>query len=202
MISKRNYIVLSLMLSVSILFAQNVEIEGDGTSERQFLVKNEGNVNSHAFLTVHTASDQFGTSPNLEAKRSRGTLLNPENVEHGDRLLNLVGGLYQGGIYRYNASIELWVGNSPSDVSFPTYITFSTTGNNEMTRSEKLRITEEGNIGIGTTSPASKLEVSDGDVFIEDINHGVIMKSPNGACWRIQPDNTGNLVTTTVTCPN
>lgn len=60
------------------------------------------------------------------------------------------------------------------------------------------------NVGIGvsrTTTPASKLEVANGDVFISDINRGVIMKSTNGNCWRVTVDDTGTLVTTQITCP-
>ena len=32
-----------------------------------------------------------------------------------------------------------------------------------------------------------------GDVYIEDIDKGIIMKSPDGRCWRGQLDNNGTL---------
>jgi hypothetical protein len=62
------------------------------------------------------------------------------------------------------------------------------------------------NIGIGSlngySTPAkSRLHVFGGDINIDQINSGIIMKSPNGACWRVTIDNSGNLVRTAITCP-
>lgn len=50
-----------------------------------------------------------------------------------------------------------------------------------------------GNIGIGSGDPVAKLQVKDGDIFIEDINRGIIMKSPDGNCWRGVLNNQGQL---------
>ena len=61
--------------------------------------------------------------------------------------------------------------------------------------------TQSIRFGIGTTSPSSTVTVTGGDVNITDINSGVILKSPNGQCWRVTVDNTGNLVRTSITCP-
>lgn len=64
------------------------------------------------------------------------------------------------------------------------------------------------NIGIGmnnisnTEQPKSKLHIFNGDVNIDQIGSGIIMKSPNGQCWRVTIDNSGNLVRTAITCPN
>ncbi len=61
-------------------------------------------------------------------------------------------------------------------------------------------------VGIGAPDPAptpkSRLHVFNGDVNIDQIGSGIIMKSPNGNCWRITIDNTGNLVRTAIACPN
>jgi hypothetical protein len=67
---------------------------------------------------------------------------------------------------------------------------------------ERMRLTTDGNLGVGTNSPASRIQVTDGDVFIENINKGVIMKSPNGNCWRMTINNDGSVNTTAITCPN
>jgi hypothetical protein len=70
------------------------------------------------------------------------------------------------------------------------------------TQSTKGFVFETGNVGIGSTDPAAKLHIADGDVFIEDINRGIIMKSPNGQCWRGIMTDQGMLSFTQSTCPN
>ncbi len=66
----------------------------------------------------------------------------------------------------------------------------------------KMTLSANGNLGLGTINPEAKIQVSDGDVYIEDINKGVIMKSPNGSCWRITIGDDGSLITTLLQdCP-
>jgi hypothetical protein len=36
---------------------------------------------------------------------------------------------------------------------------------------------------------------------LSTVGTGVIMKSPNGQCWRMTVDDAGALVTTSITCP-
>jgi len=50
-----------------------------------------------------------------------------------------------------------------------------------------------GNVGIGTTNPVARFQVADGDIFIQDIEKGIIMKSPDGSCWRGTMNNSGQL---------
>ncbi|HZH64442.1 MAG TPA: hypothetical protein VEY10_06065 [Flavisolibacter sp.] len=58
-----------------------------------------------------------------------------------------------------------------------------------------------GSAGTTANVPKSRVHVFNGDVNIDQIGSGIIMKSPNGSCWRITVDNTGNLVRTAIACP-
>lgn len=65
---------------------------------------------------------------------------------------------------------------------------------------------ETNNIGFGspnirTSLPKSTVHVFTGDVNIEQIGSGIILKSPNGQCWRVTIDNNGNLIRTAIACP-
>ena len=69
---------------------------------------------------------------------------------------------------------------------------------NAGTISEVMRLTENGNVGIGSTSPTSKLTVAVGDIETSGVGYGIILKSPNGTRYRVTVDNSGNLSTTAV----
>jgi hypothetical protein len=58
-----------------------------------------------------------------------------------------------------------------------------------------------GFVGISTTMPLSKLHVEDGDVFVSNINRGIIMKTADGKCFRYKPDRNGKLIGTEIICP-
>lgn len=300
-----------------------MHVEGIGTSDRELFIENtQITSNAHTYLTGANASDQATTSVIFEGRKSRGSILSPANVQAGDRLLSLIASPYIDGNYRFSASIGMFAGEMNSAGSYSSYIDFKTTGINETARQERMRISEagnvgigtstptsalhlvkdiakgeeralikehntnagsngltsfiqlagsvnnealgafitynsnysaipdfngyvsilsgstsqigrginligqkdnsnirfylggvqstdmkmildsEGNLGIGTTTPAAKLQVSDGDIYIENINHGVIMKSPDGTCWRMTIDNLGNTLNSLLpTCP-
>jgi uncharacterized protein len=57
------------------------------------------------------------------------------------------------------------------------------------------------NVGVGTDNPKAKLQVKNGDVSLETVGTGVILKSPNGNCWRITVSNTGVISSVSVPCP-
>lgn len=64
---------------------------------------------------------------------------------------------------------------------------------------ERVRIDSIGDMGVGTTDPKAKIHVNDGDIFIEDMERGLILTSPDGQHWRITVGNDGILTTSPVT---
>jgi hypothetical protein len=104
-----------------------------------------------------------------------------------------------GTLYSNGQGLSIWSSNrnSPTTGKIKFQVGGDATGG-----FDRMVINELGNIGIGTSVPKSKLEVKDGDVYVNDATKGIILKSPNGNCWRITIDNTGNFVRTAITCPN
>ena len=117
----------------------------------------------------------------------------------------------------YN-SISLWDNNlsgwdinhrSASNTDHQLAIDYAgTRGVNGGVYNQKIvKFTASGNTGFGydwdETPPVSpKVSIKGGDVFLSDIGKGVIMKSPNGNCWRMTVSDAGAAVFTAMTCPN
>jgi hypothetical protein len=59
-------------------------------------------------------------------------------------------------------------------------------------------IDDAGNVGIGTSNPASKLEVDGGDIEVDDSASGLILHSPNNTRYRIKVADNGTLSVTAV----
>lgn len=59
-----------------------------------------------------------------------------------------------------------------------------------------------GSCGSGSIClPTPDIHTESGDVYIEQACYGVILKSPNGICYRIRVDDNGTLITEMVVCP-
>jgi len=77
-------------------------------------------------------------------------------------------------------------------------------GSEQPTGTERLFTVESnGFVGIGTNeaTPAARLQVANGDVYLSDMESGIILKSPNGKCWRLTVNNNGNFLSSPVECP-
>ncbi len=193
------------------IFRINSNGVGIGTANPLFDLEVSSNslTNTRGALFSHFQSNTAGI--NLTLCKFRGTQALPLNVQNGDYLggiffsgytgtqpsqTNLMGSALIGG--RINGTVTS--ASVPVDLFFATG---ATTNQSDPYPQNTVRmvVASDGNVGVGTTNPNSKLQVTNGDVYIENISTGVILRSPNGGCWRVTVDNTGNLVRTAITCP-
>ena len=57
-------------------------------------------------------------------------------------------------------------------------------------------------VGIGTTAPKAKLDVTGGNILVGSPGQGIVLKSPDGAtCKLLSIDNAGAMVLSAVACP-
>lgn len=82
---------------------------------------------------------------------------------------------------------EIWMGNQLHGIS-------AELNKGLMFKTEYYYLFNQGNMGLGTEEPAAKVHVKSGDIYIEDIDRGIIMKSPDGTCWRGTVNNDGQIV--------
>lgn len=65
----------------------------------------------------------------------------------------------------------------------------------------RFMILSNGNVGVGTFAPTAKLQVFGGDAYVSTVGNGVILRSPNGSCFRTTVSNAGVLGTAAIACP-
>ena len=100
----------------------------------------------------------------LQFLKSRGSAESPTVVQSGDTL----GGIYAYGYstagagFKEASSIGFYIDGTPdgSATDMPGRIVFQTTPDGTATSVERMRITSDGLVGIGTTSPSVPLEVT------------------------------------------
>jgi hypothetical protein len=62
--------------------------------------------------------------------------------------------------------------------------------------------TTSASVGIGTTAPKAKLDVTGGNILVGSPGQGIILKSPDGAtCRLLAIDNAGNMTLGVIACP-
>lgn len=99
--------------------------------------------------------------PGYQTAKARGTISSPSAVIDGDSLYTLAGyGYTSGGTYHQSTLIQGLVTGTPSATRVPSALTFATS-NTTSGQVERMRISADGMVGIGTTSPDSKLTIID-----------------------------------------
>ena len=107
--------------------------------------------------------DQFSSdagAAHISLRKARGTFSSPQAVQQDDALGAIHAWGHDGtGFPDYAASIRMRAAQNWSNTARGTYITFETTPLNSTAMTEKVRITADGNVGIGTPTPTQRLDV-------------------------------------------
>jgi hypothetical protein len=118
-------------------------------------------VGTNPTLRVDNYSTNLGDSPNFNFLSARGTVSAPTATQSGDNLGQFAANGYNGSGFPASSKVKVtfvatdnWTASSNG-----TAISFQTTANTDTTatRTERMRIDNTGNIGIGTTAPSHTL---------------------------------------------
>jgi cytoskeletal protein CcmA (bactofilin family) len=104
----------------------------------------------------------YTRTPNIVGKYANGTAATPTAATLDNTLLQLRADGYGATAFQAgSASINLRAAQTWTDLASGSYINFFTTTNGQTSPAERLRISDSGNVGIGTTTPTTfKLEVA------------------------------------------
>lgn len=162
------------------IYAEFKNTNTQGTVSQRFSLANDG------YLEIGYLGSQYGQGTPLQAIYANFSTLQARGGSNGLILR----------------------ADSPSANSTKGVIKFLT-GYGSYGPNERMRIDQNGNVGVDTQTPEAKINVGNGnvqldngDVYVKDFTKGIILKSPNNYCWRVTIDNDGNFVKTQVTCPN
>ncbi|WP_395138311.1 tail fiber domain-containing protein [Schlegelella aquatica] len=140
------------------------------------------NANDSSVAAVRASGDAFAGK--LYVAKARGTLSAPALVSAGDQLGEIGFFGYDGATYARGAMIEAAVDAAPGAGDMPTRLSFYTAPDGSATALERVRITANGDVGIGTSSPGSPFHVAKTN-SAAPVGNGVHMgyESPNGNAW-------------------
>jgi len=128
-------------------------------------------------------SQQFSNSTDgarVGFSKARGTVASPTTVVTGDMLGRDMFRGYDGTNYLEMASIDVGTSGTIAATRVPTYMAFSTaTDAAPSVLTERMRILNSGNVGIGTTGPGAILHTNQTNAGVESV--GVLLQnySPN-----------------------
>ena len=142
-------LLIGISSSRNVGFAHTVQIEGtDGTTSSMSLIRNSNDNNG----------------PHIDFAKSRGTSTGSNTVvQSGDTLGNLVfRGVDGSDANTVACQIQGQVDGTPGSNDMPGRLVFKTTADGASSASERLRISQNGNVSINTTSSSNKLRVHEG----------------------------------------
>jgi hypothetical protein len=116
--------------------------------------------------------NRYASPSGIIARTTNGSISAPTPVLLNERFAFFIGAGYDGTTYGNNAAINMYAAENLTPTTRGSFITFDTTNIGSAGRSEKMRITSAGNVGIGTSVPAVKLQI-DGTFGFRDNSQSV-----------------------------
>ncbi len=108
--------------------------------------------------------DSYGSAvaSNFTGRRARGTTAAPTAAQSGDALAFFSGRAYgtTGFSSLSNGAFIIRAAENQTDAAHGTLLTLETTPNGSTTRAERVRIDQNGYVGIGTSTPGTLLDVN------------------------------------------
>lgn len=144
--------------SLSLLFVRDDGKVGIGTSAPVDNLDISGVTPQQAI--VDGSGNAYGGA--LRFMKSRGTVASPTSANSGDEALTIVSRIHNGSAFSNIASIRAIAAGTPSGTSTPGYLTFNTTPVGSLSDVERVRVTSDGNVGIGMTPSSIQRFVSRG----------------------------------------
>ncbi len=138
--------------STNALFADAVaERVGIGTTAPEFSLHVVKDVAQYSYFNGEAT---YG----FVSRKARGTQAAPTTVQVGDHTGFFLGQGYDGNSFENIGHIQFEVDTTPSDGVIPGRIVFETS-NAAGAITERMRLDSFGNLGIGTTTPTTKLDI-------------------------------------------
>jgi hypothetical protein len=139
-------------------------------------------------FSVHFRQQQSGQVTNLLIRKPNGTIYTSWT-------------LTSPATYIYG-SWWFWTNTIPAAGPYGTWTYEVTDEGNTVIKPFEVNVPNAHNVGIGIARPAANLHVGQGDVYVQNIGSGIIIRSPDGKCWRISINNSGALTMTNIMCPD
>lgn len=136
---------------------------GVGTNAPTSAIQAKGNTIQNTQIVSHYTGTDAVAAGGYLAYRNNLNGTTPILPKKSDKVgYMLFGSLANDGTARNAAGLVGYAENDWTSTSTPTYFLFEVAPSGSTTRTERLRITSAGNIGVGTPTPTQKFEVNGG----------------------------------------
>jgi hypothetical protein len=155
---------------------------GIGTNAPSTPIEVSGNTGASSRIVSHCTSSTSSYSGGFIARKNNASTKNNGLPVLNDRL----GFMYYGSLGTsaelYAAGLSAYAESDWTDVSYPASFVFETTAAGSG-RTEKMRVTGDGNVGIGTKAPTQKLHVNGGIRLYTSTAKPACSAATRGTLW-------------------